>query len=69
MLTWHSVHAKAAGDTQAPYLWLLFSCTLLLLPSGLTSPQGKFCYVCMSCPPEKNHKLFWASQSKEELHG
>lgn len=31
MLTWHSVHAKALGDTQTPYLWLLFSCTNLAL--------------------------------------
>lgn len=49
------------GSTSPAFTWLL-------VPSGLTSPQGRFCYVCMSCPLEK-HMLFWASQSREELHG
>lgn len=32
--------------------------TWLLVPPGLTSPQGRSYYVCMSCPPEKKTCYF-----------
>lgn len=39
------------GGSSSPAL------TWPLVSSGITSPQGKFYYVCMSCPPEKNHAI------------
>lgn len=47
MLTWHSVHAKATGDIQAPYLWLLFSCPYLVVGTFWAHFSSKKVLLCV----------------------
>lgn len=48
MLTWHSVHAKATtGDTQTPYLWLLFSCTYLAVGTSWAHFSPRKVLLCV----------------------
>lgn len=72
MLIWHSVHSKAAGDIQAPYVFP--SCDSssppaliwLLVPNGLTPLQEGVGCVCVSCPPGRHTIFFFMAKGRAD---